>query len=88
MFDLNVGDKLVCDNLHVYTLIDGDGFYSFGLMDESGEIVDYVNDYHLIDCLPIGEGADEEDDWQDGLCIGEDDCGKLKYTYIVNVIKN
>ena len=54
MFDLDVGDKLVCDNLHVYTLIDGDGFYSFGLMDESGEIVDYVNDYHLIDCLPIG----------------------------------
>ena len=85
MFELDIGNKLVCDNGHTYTLVAGNGFYTFGVANESGEIVDYVMEYYLKDCLPLTN--QEFDNWQDALCVGEDDFGNLEHVYILNVIK-
>lgn len=86
MSKINIGNKLLCDNGYMYTLVEGDGFYEFGLLNKSGKIVDYVAEGHLEDCLPF-EPNDEDCDCQSALCVGVDEDGLLAYTYIVDVIK-
>jgi hypothetical protein len=77
---MNIGDKVKCDNGHTYTLANGDGFYTFALVDEFGDVVNLIHDYALEDCLPYRK----ED--QQSLCVGEDKFNKLKYTMITEYI--
>ena len=79
--NLSIGDKLKCSNGHTYTLIEGDGFYTFSIIDEFGEEVNKGHDYYIEDCI----SSCNEDYCP--LCVGEDNNGYLKYTDILEVIK-
>lgn len=78
---MKIGDKIICENKHIYTLGDGNGFYTFSIIDEFGKEVCLVHDYYLNECLPIYK---EE---QKLLCIGRDRFGKIKYTKILELIE-
>jgi hypothetical protein len=49
--DLRVGYKIMCSNDKIYTIGEGNESFSFSLLDESGFVVNLINDYHLEDCL-------------------------------------
>lgn len=77
---MNIGDKIKCNNGHIYTLANGDGFYTFAIVDEFGEEVNLIHDYALEDCLPYRE------EYQQSLCVGYDGFNRLKRTMITEYI--
>lgn len=70
---IKIGDKIVCDNGHTYTIGKGNDRYDFSLIDEFGEEVNQVTKYHLSDCMPW---HDEE---QRSLCVYQ---GGMKDTHV------
>jgi hypothetical protein len=49
--DLRIGYKIMCSNNKIYTIGEGNEVYTFSIIDESGFVVNLINDYHLEDCL-------------------------------------
>lgn len=78
--NLNIGDKLYCDNGKVYILGKGNEFYTFSIINELGEIVNFVQDYHIFDCI------NADDEFPMRLCVGEDSDGELIYVKILEHI--
>jgi hypothetical protein len=81
-YNLKIGDKILCENEQTYTLGKGDTFYTFSIIDEFGEIVNYAHDYYIVDCL----NADE--DYYKELPVGTDKNGNLKTTRVLKHIPN
>ena len=55
---MKIGDRLHCENGKVYTLAEAtkvetiwDTTYDFSLVDENGNVIDEVTEYHLSRCL-------------------------------------
>jgi len=78
---MKVGDKLLCENGHIYTLADGDGFYTFTIIDEFGEEINKIHDYYLEDCLI------QDEDEITSLCVGIDNNNYLKHTRVLKLIE-
>jgi hypothetical protein len=72
---MKIGDKLKCENGHMYTLGWRDDEYTFSIIDEEGNIVNAYMDYALNDCMPWYE----ED--QKSLRVNND------YTYITEFVE-
>jgi len=79
--NLEVGDKLLCSNGRLYTLGEGDGFYTFSIKDEIGNVVNLAHDYYIEDCL-----RPDEDDYKE-LCVGTDYTGRLIRVEVKELIK-
>jgi len=78
---MGIGDKLVCNNDHVYTIGQGSLFYSYSIVDEFGETVNYVTEGYLEECINF----DPED--LKYLCVGNDIDGNLKYTRVLILLE-
>lgn len=49
---MKIGDKLICDNGHTYTIGEGDKHFNLGIYDKEGEQVNAYHDYSLERCMP------------------------------------
>jgi hypothetical protein len=74
---MKIGDKLVCDNGHTYTIEQGNLFYPYSIVDEFGEAVNRVTEGYLEECI------DFDSEYQRYLCVENDIDGNLKYTRIL-----
>ena len=70
------GTKLICDNGYTYTVKKSNNeMYDCCLTDELGQVVEYYQNYYLVEAYKEG--------WR--ICIGRDENGELEYTLILDI---
>jgi hypothetical protein len=79
--NIKIGDKLVCDNGHTYTIEQGNLFYPYSIVDEFGEAVNRVTESYLEECIDFNPEDPKH------LCVGKDIDGILKYTRVLTLLE-